>query len=48
MEVALLMKGRRDQWKEQEMQKCFLCVCCELGGRECCHLFQIFCVCVFI
>ena len=21
MEVALLMKGRRDQWKEKEMQK---------------------------
>lgn len=35
MEVALPMKGRRDQWKEQQMQKWDVVlrnVCCETGG----------------
>ena len=37
------MEGKRDA----KVEWCFLCVCCELGGWECCHLFQTF-LCVFL
>lgn len=51
MEVTLLMKGTRDQWKEQEMRKwddVYRNVCCEMwGGGGIAIYFKLF-VCVFI